>query len=168
MPYKDPVVRKAYMKQHHIEHREEKSTYDKQYYKENREKRSIQKKQYYKDTRKERLAKQSQYQKDHPEVIEKYRKDHPEVFLKSKKKQLTRLGQMFDKDCHNMRYAIDAWSKTVRKRDKNKCTWCNSTKNLVAHHIWHKVFCPESTLDVDNGITLCRDCLMEQHRLDRL
>ena len=69
---------------------------------------------------------------------------------------------------NEMRYARDAWSKTVRKRDNNKCTWCNSTKTLVSHHIWHKAFCPESALDVDNGITLCHDCHMEQHRLDKL
>ena len=98
----------------------------------------------------------------------KYSNDHPEIHLKSKLKRMSIMGEIHNLKSKEMIYAIDAWSKTVRKRDNNKCTWCNSTKTLVSHHIWHKAFCPESALDVDNGITLCHDCHVEQHRLDKL
>ena len=164
MPYKDPVARAAYRKQYYKDHREE----NKQYYKDNLEER----KQYCKDHSEKIKAYAKQYRKDHSEKIKaykkQYRKDHPEVNLKAKKKELIKLGKIFDMTCHNMRYALISWSKTVRNNDNNKCTWCNSTKTLVSHHIWHKAFCPESALDVDNGITLCHDCHMEQHRLDKL
>ena len=152
MPYKD---RRVYMKQYCKEHLEEKKIYNKQYYKNNREKLIEQSKQYYEGHREERKSKMKQYDKDHPEIN-----------LKSKKKEFTKLGKIFDLNHESMKYALISWSKAVRKRDGNKCTWCDSTKNLKAHHIWHKIFCPESALDVDNGITLCHTCHKEQHRLD--
>ena len=117
-----------------------------------------------KNTRKKSYTK---FRKQRLEYMVEYAKLYPEVGLKNKKKELTKLGKVFDLDCHGMRYALMSWSKTIRKRDNNKCTHCNSTENLIAHHIWHKAFCPESALDVDNGITLCRECHKEQHRLDR-
>ena len=159
---------KAKMKQYYQDHYDERL----QYRKDNSEARKAYTKQYHIDHPEEGKAYRKQYNKDHSEkqkaYNKQYAKDHPEVYLKSKKKELTRLGQIFDMTCHNMRYALMSWSKTVRNRDNNKCTWCNSTKTLVSHHIWHKAFCPESALDVDNGITLCHDCHMEQHRLDKL
>jgi len=156
MPLKDPIARIVWQKQYNKDHREERQAYDKQYNKDHCEERLVYKKQYYKDNREERLVQQKQYSKDHPEVK-----------LRSQKKTFTELGKVFDLDYNPMRYAIDAWSKTVRKRDGHKCTWCDSTQNLIAHHIWHKAFCPESSLDVNNGITLCHDCHWEQHKHDR-
>ena len=107
------------------------------------------------------------FRKQRLEYMVEYSKLYPEIGLKAKKKELIRLGKLFDLECEVMKYALRSWSKTVRKRDGHKCTWCDSTKKLRAHHIWHKTFCPESALDVDNGITLCHECHMEQHRLDR-
>ena len=154
MPNKD---RQAYFIQYRKDHLEEKKMYDKQYYKDHREEMIKQSIQYYECHREERKSQMKQYDKD-----------HPEKHLKSKKKELIKLGKTFDLNHKSMKRALISWSKTVRKRDNNKCTWCNSTQDLIAHHIWHKVFCPESALDVDNGITLCHDCHMEQHKLDKL
>ena len=187
MPFKDPKARaaykKQYLKQYYKDHREERKQYNKdhsekikaykkQYRKDHREEIKVHNKQYNKDHPRDRRAENRQYYKDHREEqlthTKQYHKDHPEVGLKANRKLLKKLGKSFDLDCDEMMYAINAWSKTVRKRDNNKCTWCNSTKTLVSHHIWHKAFCPESALDVDNGITLCHDCHVEQHRLDKL
>ena len=183
MAYKDPVIRAAYQKQWkidnpgygkkwHTNNREERNIQSKQNYQDHREERKAKMRQSYQDNREERKIKSRQnYQDNREERLSqkiKYVKDHPEVNLRAQKKLFKKLGKVFDLECDAMRYAINAWSKTVRKRDNNKCTWCNSTKNLVSHHIWHKAYCPESALDVDNGITLCHDCHMEQHRLDRL
>ena len=197
MPLKDPVARAAYNKQYHKDHSEERNAYQKQYTKDHRDELNTNKKQYNKDHREEskvynkqyrkdnheellaynkqynkdhseeRNIKAKQYYKSHREERKQYYKDHPEVSLKSIKKRVTELGKTFNLDYESMMYALMSWSKTVRKRDSNKCTWCNSTQNLVAHHIWQKAYCYESALDVDNGITLCHDCHCEQHRLDK-
>ena len=171
MPLKDPIARAVYQGQWYQDNREEMLKQQKQNYKKNREEILVYGKQHYKDNREEILVYSKQYYKDHREEIKaytcQYQKDHPEVSLKSNKKRLTELGKTFDMDYEPFRYALMSWSKTVRKRDNNKCTWCNSTQDLIAHHIWHKAFCPESALDVDNGITLCHECHKERHRLDR-
>ena len=179
MPYKDPEARAAYRKQYNKDHREE----NKQYAKDHRE----EKKQYDKQYRKDNIdkikkyydknkiilnAKKRKYMEvymlSHRDDKRKYDREHTEMNLKSKIKELTALGEINNLTYMGFRYAIMSWSKTVRNRDNNKCTWCNSTKTLVSHHIWHKQWCPESSLDVDNGITLCHECHMEQHRLDKL
>jgi hypothetical protein len=172
-------------KQYYKEHVEETKIYRKKYWKENSEYikikqrkrrennpdavRAIQKKYYY-SHREKCLTDSKKYKSLHIEQYRAYGKkryqDHPEVFLEALKKHLTRIGKPFDLNWKEMKYAIMSWSKTVKKRDNHKCTWCNSTQNLKAHHIWHKAYCPESALDPDNGITLCHDCHKEQHRLD--
>ena len=52
------------------------------------------------------------------------------------------------------------WRKSVYKRDKFRCQMpnCMSNFRLQAHHI--RKCSSESSLryDVDNGITLCREC----------
>jgi hypothetical protein len=127
------------------------------YYQENRERFIDERKKYYIE--------------NHNKVNEcnrKWDKKNPEKRLGYELNRMKKIGKVFEKTESETMYLIKYWSKTVKKRDNNKCTWCNSTKTLVSHHIWHKAFCPESALDIDNGITLCHDCHMEQHRLDRL
>lgn len=189
MPLKDPVARAAYKKQYRKDNYERIRKYDKErfstpearkkaiayqqiYRVKKRDEIRIKKKQYRKDNYEECLIRDKKYYENNKEKkiasSIQYFKDHPEVNLKAKKKELTKLGKIFDLNCEQITYALLSWSKTVKKHDNNKCTWCNSTKNLKSHHIWHKAYCPESALDVDNGITLCHDCHVEQHRLDRL
>jgi hypothetical protein len=144
----------------------------KQYREENREKIRLKQRTHYKLNKAKIRVKQKQYYDLNSEAIgvtnRKYERNHPEITLKSIKKQMEYIGSFLGLDSLQTAAGIHSWSRTVRKRDNNKCTWCNSTKTLVSHHIWHKAFCPESALDVDNGITLCHDCHMEQHRLDKL
>ena len=96
-------------------------------------------KEYFKKHRKELYVYKRQYAKDHPRDRNEYVRNNPEIYLKSRIKRLTALGKILDLNYEEMKHAIDSWSKTVRKRDGHKCTWCNSTEKLVAHHIWHKV-----------------------------
>lgn len=58
------------------------------------------------------------------------------------------------------------WSKDVRTRDENKCTNCNSTQKLDAHHIIPIEKCIDSNLefDISNGITLCHKCHLSLHK----
>lgn len=67
----------------------------------------------------------------------------------------------------NERYssAYARWRKAVKKRDNHTCQACgdDNPTNLLAHHIksWAKY--PDLRFDVDNGLTLCKDCHHLQH-----
>lgn len=50
------------------------------------------------------------------------------------------------------------WRKEVFKRDNYTCQECGAKVNLEAHHIKQVIFHPHLIYEVDNGITLCRDC----------
>jgi hypothetical protein len=53
-----------------------------------------------------------------------------------------------------------AWRQAVRRRDKNTCQMpkCKCKKRLQAHHIRKWSTASILRYDVDNGITLCRNC----------
>lgn len=58
-----------------------------------------------------------------------------------------------------------AWRKTVFERDNYTCKKCYSRGGrLVAHHIKRWADCENSRYDVDNGLTLCKECHKQEHR----
>lgn len=99
--------------------------------------------------------KQKQYQKS-------YQSKYPEVGLRSNIRHLIRIGKIFKMNSMEFSYALISWSKTVKKRDKI-CVICGSTDKLQAHHIIHKKYRPELSLNVNNGITLCSTHHYETH-----
>lgn len=56
------------------------------------------------------------------------------------------------------------WQQTVKSRDGFKCQSCGSAEELHAHHIKQRAKFPELAHDIDNGVTLCRTCHLEEHR----
>lgn len=50
------------------------------------------------------------------------------------------------------------WRESVKKRDGNKCTKCENTKTLHAHHIVPWKENEELRYDISNGTTLCSSC----------
>jgi predicted restriction endonuclease len=50
------------------------------------------------------------------------------------------------------------WRSQVFKRDDYTCQECGSTESLESHHIKQVTLFPELMFDVDNGITLCKEC----------
>jgi len=107
------------------------------------------------------------YYKKYKDRIKAVRKENPEWDLKAQKNYLSNLKVRMDFNKKDVKFALDSWAQVVKKRDDHKCTWCSSKRLLKAHHIWHKAYCPESALDIDNGITLCNGCHLKQHRFDR-
>ena len=56
------------------------------------------------------------------------------------------------------------WRKKIIKRDAKRCKDCGLDNNLQAHHLKSYTHFPEISLDLNNGITLCRDCHKKRHR----
>lgn len=50
------------------------------------------------------------------------------------------------------------WRKAVLERDNHTCLDCGATEGLDAHHIQPIFDYPEGVFEVDNGLTLCKDC----------
>ena len=92
----------------------------------------------------------------------KWDKDNPQNTLLSNKRQLEKISKIFNITSNQYMYAIISWSKVVKKRDKC-CKICGSTKNLNAHHILYKANYPQLSLNINNGITLCKPCHEELH-----
>ena len=58
------------------------------------------------------------------------------------------------------------WRNAVLKRDNFTCQRCGTTSNLQAHHIirWKDTSCEKHLrFDINNGITLCKDCHLKEH-----
>ena len=114
----------------------------------------------------------NQYLKDPEAQIKrksKYARDNPDKVLQFKQNYLAKEADVLGTNIRRVRYLFYAWGLVVKRRDGLKCTWCDESdfKKLRAHHIIHKIFCTkEEALDPDNGITLCKECHKEQHRLD--
>lgn len=61
------------------------------------------------------------------------------------------------------------WRVQVFERDKYICQSCGKIGGkLNAHHIKPFSVYPELRLDIDNGITLCKECHIELHKKERL
>lgn len=62
-------------------------------------------------------------------------------------------------------HGIMKWKKSVKKRDNHTCQCCSSKDSLCAHHINNFKNFKEQRLDINNGITLCKDCHCLIHKI---
>ena len=173
MAFKDPIAKKAYDKKYRETHREERKAYFKQYELTNKVRIAKRRAKHRLDNLEHyRKMDQTQYMKNREYNIQrktKYAKENPDKILKHKQTYLAKEADILNTRTGKVRYLFHAWGLVVKQRDGFKCTWCgeSDSKKLRAHHIIHKMFCTnEEALDPDNGITLCHDCHVEQHRLD--
>lgn len=149
----------------------------KEYRKNNRDKIN----EYYQKNREKIRAEQQEWKRKNKERIKQYNKEynqnnkdkcklihrryflaHPESQLRSKIKELNRLAIHFKLSSEKYWYALICWSKAVKNRDK-ACVICGSTDRLEAHHIIYKKYNPQLSLNVNNGITLCKKHHDETH-----
>lgn len=57
------------------------------------------------------------------------------------------------------------WRNSVFERDRYRCTVCNASSGLNAHHKDGWNWCVERRYDVTNGVTLCKDCHVSFHSM---
>lgn len=102
------------------------------------------------------------YYKNNKIKIDKYnnewRKNNPEKVLVILKRHLEKYGKLFNMTPNEYMYAVNSWSKTIKKMDNYICKLCNSKKNIQAHHIQPKQDFPKLCLELNNGVTLCENC----------
>ena len=89
-------------------------------------------------------------------------KANPEKIAAIQKAYFLRLNLMNKKISKR---TLNAWSLQVRERDCS-CLYCGSASNLHAHHILSKSKHPEHALFLDNGITLCEVCHIQEHTIN--
>ena len=57
------------------------------------------------------------------------------------------------------------WKSIVLKRDEFMCCLCGYKGNrLHVHHILRFALYPEKRTDINNGVTLCRECHIDLHK----
>ncbi len=128
--------RAAYHKAYRLKNKEKFLDYDKAYRLANREMRS--------------------------EQLKAWRKANPEKYAAHKKVYLLKLNLTNNNVSGR---TLAAWSAQVRERN-TACLYCGSTNKLHAHHILSKSKHPDWTLFLDNGITLCEVCHIQEHILN--
>ena len=60
-----------------------------------------------------------------------------------------------------------AWANRVKERDEYVCQHCNHDfypHECDAHHIMPKAKFPQYAYDLNNGITLCKECHIYEHK----
>jgi len=60
-------------------------------------------------------------------------------------------------------FEYQRWQYWIRKRDYYICQSCYSNKKIQVHHIKGFTQYPYLRLDVNNGITLCRECHLKTY-----
>ena len=61
----------------------------------------------------------------------------------------------------------EIWRSEVYKRDNWTCRLCEKhcqRKNIIAHHLNNFADYPELRFNINNGLTLCRECHIKLHR----
>lgn len=138
--------RKYYQK-----NKEQIKSHMKKYRLKNKVKINAQRKEYRLKNRKEINSYQREYQKKYPE--------------KKLKRHITHINKLALSNnlyLEETSYALLMWSKTVKKLGNGTCQVCNM-KSEISHHILHKAKYPTLSLNVNNGISLCKPCHNEVH-----
>lgn len=105
-------------------------------------------------------------QEHYNEQSKKWNKSNPEKRLIISKRHLEKLGIPFKLPGRQYGMALESWGKSVRKLLGDECIVCGSTDTLNSHHILYKALHPELSLNINNGIPLCKEHHLEVHRLN--
>jgi len=137
-------------------------TYRKKYAKKLKERKSL---EYYKH--KERYQKRAKinYRKNHAfrlEYSKKWREKNPQYLMEQGRRCLAKQASKIKFTECAYRYALHEWSKLIKKRGNGLCQVCFQPA-LHSHHIFHRRYYPELSLNINNGIPLCVPHHKEAH-----
>lgn len=90
-------------------------------------------------------------------------KSNPRTYCSEKCSQISHRSDYFDEDGMMRKNYGKTWAKNVKKRDKYSCKKCGSKKQITAHHILPWRDHPNQRFNINNGITLCRECHLKVH-----
>jgi len=110
---------------------------------------------YYQKNRKKLLNYQLNYHLKNPEYRKNYKKENPKIFLKIQIKQLIKIGKQLKLPYKEYSWALQSWTKIVKKQQGGQCVVCGSKNKLNIHHILHKSKHPRLSLNPNNGVPLC-------------
>jgi len=89
--------------------------------------------------------------------------NNPEKVILFHSKHMIKLGICLGMSGSEYTIKLNKWSLDIKYKDNWICQSCGSTKELNAHHIFHKAKYPNLSLNLNNGITLCYKCHRETH-----
>lgn len=94
-----------------------------------------------------------------------YYRKNPEKVLMGCIRQYKKFGIVYNLSSKKYKYALMSWSRAVRKRDNYTCQICGkyNKEKTIAHHLIYRVILPLFSLNINNGITLCKECHLEIH-----
>ena len=58
------------------------------------------------------------------------------------------------------------WSREIRMQYNYHCVYCDTSRNLSAHHIFPKAKYKGLKYNLNNGILMCEKCHIELHQLN--
>jgi hypothetical protein len=102
----------------------------------------------------------------------KYCKDCLKVYQKEKVKTnpncQRRNFEIYRGKEHMDNWDYKNWRKQIFKKDFYKCVYCGASSvgsNLNAHHLYSYANFIEKRYDINNGVTLCKTCHIDFHRI---
>lgn len=91
--------------------------------------------------------------------------NNPKKRLEIDKRRMLKLSIENNIPYSKYRYSLISWSKSIKTRDNNECQICGN-KADVSHHIFYKNRYPQLSLNLNNGIALCKEHHGEIHMLN--
>jgi len=96
----------------------------------------------------------------------KWRDNNPSKILEKQKRKIDLMSSSLNLESVKYLSTVLAWSKSIKQRD-NKCQICDTDCNLISHHLLYKTYMPQISLNLNNGITLCKTHHKEVHLFDK-
>lgn len=110
-------------------------------------------------------ARQKQTGKKHTlKSILKMKINHPRLGIFGKNNPCWNPNKTDEERQHSIS-GINKWKKLVKERDNHTCQCCSSKENLCVHHLNNFLDFKKQRTDINNGITLCKDCHILFHKI---